>query len=572
MTDVGICFSSPHAFDNQLMTQFCHWCSGKTPNDVWKMQDMRELWNTMHDEYALEFPLLEHRMKRMYQEETVFQSENTNSDVATKKNAASISISTVALDTNSGKNENENEEDQKEKEIIALGVIFSAQLTSKQRLLLQADDVNGSFRIFRVLERYLCNPPLLSSQTLVEVPLDKQSFFIENYWALDSTVVRELLSSKRMQMSRKDMEELMSVTNVPLRSITRQFHNLKRIYGKVEENTEGYGRKFNLLAYIQGHYLLSDSLARKYAAIIFFIYSRFTIPTSLLKVSCEKFENCAASILACLVSPRQVFFKHCALEDSEFREKEEKEKYGEDYVNGGSPLMERTETNARLASSTKVESNVIITSGLIGNVPLVHPHVEPPAGMSTSIFSLSTLVGSATSSSAANFIPEVILAAEDVQCWSIIWRVFVHAGFVDPDKELLSSLREIRLYLTGEILDSAIAIVRKSIEIRTQGAQILRKLDEAKMRIVCKSLMQIGANLALAKEYRDFVEDVVVNVGAPLSAEGLTPTQIQIFLVNCSALVYVTRTGVAAKGWGEKKKDWIRFVLCARLVLKQLST
>jgi hypothetical protein len=52
-----------------------------------------------------------------------------------------------------------------------------------------------------------------------------------------------------------------TITRIPLRSVTRQFHNLKRIYAAMEGDEE---EDFNLFTFVSLKYRLSPHLSRKY--------------------------------------------------------------------------------------------------------------------------------------------------------------------------------------------------------------------------------------------------------------------------------------------------------------------
>jgi len=138
------------------------------------------------------------------------------------------------------------------------------------------------------------------------------------------------------------------------------------------------------------------------------------------------------------------------------------------------------------------------------------------------------------------------------------------------------------MHYTGDNLDKGMLAIRKSISQRTQGALLLRKVTEEKMRVIVKSLIQIGASLSQSREYRDFMEDIICKVSEPLHELGLNINQIQIFLIQCSCLVSIlpyvrgsSTTQTFSAGniavHSARKKDWIRFLLCTRLLIVQLA-
>jgi hypothetical protein len=142
------------------------------------------------------------------------------------------------------------------------------------------------FRSFQTLEHYLMQPHLLRIQSLCIVPHELQSWIIEKYWSLDDFFVREILN-KRLVKSRKDLEDIAEGTNLNLRRITRQLDNIKRIFSTFEDSPTVVGNIYNIIA---KSYLLSHSLCKRYACIIFLLYSKFNITSKrrMQKIPCEK--------------------------------------------------------------------------------------------------------------------------------------------------------------------------------------------------------------------------------------------------------------------------------------------
>ena len=100
-----------------------------------------------------------------------------------------------------------------------------------------ADDLSRieQYRVFDVLEHFMCQPLLLNSQMMIQIPLNVQKFIIQSYWGLNDSVVREIVY-KRLNKSRKDLDDVSDTTGLNLKSVTRQFDNLKRIYTFIEDN------------------------------------------------------------------------------------------------------------------------------------------------------------------------------------------------------------------------------------------------------------------------------------------------------------------------------------------------
>ncbi|KAJ7307115.1 hypothetical protein JRQ81_009096 [Phrynocephalus forsythii] len=134
--------------------------------------------------------------------------------------------------------------------------------------VLQSDTMDH-YRTFYMLERLLHSPPKLLNQLLFQIPPYRQTMLIERYYAFDEAFVREVLGKKLSKGTKKDLDDISVKTGVTLKSCRRQFDNFKRVFKAVEE------LRGSLVENIQQHFLLSDRLARDYAAIVFFANSRF---------------------------------------------------------------------------------------------------------------------------------------------------------------------------------------------------------------------------------------------------------------------------------------------------------
>lgn len=51
---------------------------------------------------------------------------------------------------------------------------------------------------------------------------------VERYHELDDSVLREILGKKVTSKTRKDLDDVSELTNVPLRSCHRQYDNIQR--------------------------------------------------------------------------------------------------------------------------------------------------------------------------------------------------------------------------------------------------------------------------------------------------------------------------------------------------------
>uniref|UniRef100_A0A8D0L5U5 FGF1 intracellular binding protein n=1 Tax=Sphenodon punctatus TaxID=8508 RepID=A0A8D0L5U5_SPHPU len=112
------------------------------------------------------------------------------------------------------------------------------------------------------------------------------------YYAFDEAFVREVLGKKLSKGTKKDLDDISAKTGVTLKSCRRQFDNFKRVFKAVEE------LRGSLVENIQQHFLLSDRLARDYAAVVFFANSRFETGKKKLQfLTFEDFAFCAEQMI-----------------------------------------------------------------------------------------------------------------------------------------------------------------------------------------------------------------------------------------------------------------------------------
>ncbi|KAG5851963.1 fibroblast growth factor (acidic) intracellular binding protein a isoform X1 [Anguilla anguilla] len=153
-------------------------------------------------------------------------------------------------------------------------------------------DTMDQFRTFQMCERLLHSPAKLANQLLFQIPPHRQAMLIERYYAFDSAFVREVLGKKLSKGTKKDLDDISTKTAIALKSCRRQFDNFKRVFKVVEE------LKGCLVENIQQHFLLSDRLARDYAAIVFFVNNRFeTGKRKLQYLSFQDFAFCACQLI-----------------------------------------------------------------------------------------------------------------------------------------------------------------------------------------------------------------------------------------------------------------------------------
>ena len=191
--------------------------------------------------------------------------------------------------------------------------LFSFRRPSPDRdselLQLYASD---QYRNFDLLEHALCQPELLAQQSLIVFPRDRFPLLVDRYYALDDAVAREIICKQRLTKTRKDLDEIATATGSHLKSVTRQFDNLKRIFIATEDCPG------NVYRFLIERYMLSSDLAKKYCCLVFLVSNGFALGSKkrILRVPCLGLERCAAVTMVCLVTDLNLFSSSCPGEDS----------------------------------------------------------------------------------------------------------------------------------------------------------------------------------------------------------------------------------------------------------------
>ena len=138
----------------------------------------------------------------------------------------------------------------------------------------------------------LHQPIMFSEQLVFQLDSETQNLLIEKYYALDDSVVRELLGRKFSSRLRKDLDETSERTRVSLRSCRRQFDNVKRVFRTLEEMPG------NFIHNIKTNFLLPPALAEKYSVIVFVACHRFEINKKKLNyLSFDDFSTVCKTIM-----------------------------------------------------------------------------------------------------------------------------------------------------------------------------------------------------------------------------------------------------------------------------------
>jgi hypothetical protein len=76
------------------------------------------------------------------------------------------------------------------------------------------------------------------------LPHDTKHYLLQSYYSFDERVVREILGKKLTSRARKELEEIVSKTRIPISGCRRMFDNLKRISKRLEDAPSSAGSHF----------------------------------------------------------------------------------------------------------------------------------------------------------------------------------------------------------------------------------------------------------------------------------------------------------------------------------------
>lgn len=608
-----LCIVSPPEFDVTTAALYTAWIAGKSPEQLQLIA--REYYDKGPSSSNTNFTQIDLNDTEIRDEDISFDDfNNITSDSdrpvlvqhAGDKTPEKINTNNININVNINSGENitcESANYQRNQQSPA-EIALKQQLVFRRKSNRYMDEtveliksaVYDDIRTFEALEHYLHAPTLLRTQTMLQIRSTKtQSFVIEKYWSLDDVVVREVIvGSKRLTRSRKDLDDVSEYTGISLRSVTRQFDNIKRLYTQVEDLEE-----CNLYDFMARNILLSPILCRKYACILFLLYSKFTLTSKkrIQRVKLRGLEKCAALTLACLVSDCNTFFRICQQGAGSVSDISG----GGSFVHTGGTTSSSSAHVHRSVSSPAASTSLplpIPPTATSTNAPLQRMHASsmassagssspPPfsATLATTDTQPSTPIGTEPSEDA---VCETISKGDAATCWGLVWAVFPYVNAVDPDKQLMNNLRDMKSALTGDVLNMACQCVTSSLLERPGGPIIVKKLEGSRLRSMLKTIMQIGANLSQTREYRDFFEDILTKIAEPLEEAGLSLTDMNTFLVCCSHLAKAipethrvsnmpppgpNNTNAQGSHKNDKfnrRKDCARFILCCRLVLLEL--
>ena len=163
---------------------------------------------------------------------------------------------------------------------------------SRQVLTLFQHEVQNSYRTFGVFEALLEQPVLLGLQSQIECPVDNASQrqrLVALYYGFDPVVFREFLGLKLTSRLRSNLDDVSDRTGIPIRSVRRQFDNLKRIHSRFDDVAVFRG---NVMSVCLREFCLPPIVAERYAAASFLMFHRFDLETSERKYQFLTWGDC----------------------------------------------------------------------------------------------------------------------------------------------------------------------------------------------------------------------------------------------------------------------------------------
>eukprot|EP00903_Cladosiphon_okamuranus_P011981 g11252.t1 len=138
-----------------------------------------------------------------------------------------------------------------------------------------AKDTADTYRVFDTMEHFLRQPEHLRGQLQVQLGGTTQAWMVERYHELDESVLREILGKKVTSKTRKDLDDVSELTNVPLRSCHRQYDNIQRLLGNLEDSVAL--PHLSVAKEVQDKLGLPLWLAARYTAVVFLLHVRFHV-------------------------------------------------------------------------------------------------------------------------------------------------------------------------------------------------------------------------------------------------------------------------------------------------------
>eukprot|EP00035_Acanthoeca_spectabilis_P038431 m.52999 g.52999 ORF g.52999 m.52999 type:complete len:398 (-) comp9136_c0_seq1:75-1268(-) len=154
-------------------------------------------------------------------------------------------------------------------------------------------DTVDEYRTFELLEKYMQNPLQLATQTVITISSGTQQELLALYYAYDDAVMREILCNQLSKKIRNDLDVVADKTRVSLKSVHRQFDNLRRIFRKLED------RPGQLSELVLTRFVLKPKLANNYARLLFMWNNKLLIDKpNLAHLGLSRFLLCSQEFMA----------------------------------------------------------------------------------------------------------------------------------------------------------------------------------------------------------------------------------------------------------------------------------
>mmetsp|Transcript_20659 Transcript_20659/g.51732 ORF Transcript_20659/g.51732 Transcript_20659/m.51732 type:complete len:443 (+) Transcript_20659:17-1345(+) len=175
--------------------------------------------------------------------------------------------------------------------------------------LLNMQECQEEYQVCEWMAPYLSQPQQYQTQLHFNLSTEQLRALIAEYYTFDEDVMREFLGKTLNKTVLRELEDIAEQTKVPVASVRRQFHNLKRILSHVEQQVtfekeaakaSGKGMTQTVLSMIDEVFLLPVELASQYLHVIFLSCNRIETFKSRLNVLDFKELNSLTGVVCAL--------------------------------------------------------------------------------------------------------------------------------------------------------------------------------------------------------------------------------------------------------------------------------
>ena len=394
------------------------------------------------------------------------------------------------------------------------------QSVDSETAQLYKEETVDRFRTYALLESSLKTPRLLSrnrhipSSTFFEA---QKIDLVSEYYSFDSRVFRHFLGRKLTNKFQKDLDDVRDEVGVPLRSVRRQFGNLRRIFDFYDDVGDSVMVTTQTLLEIE--FLLPEHLSRAYSCALFLLVHRFQLQISKKKYQLLTWEDC------CFVAQQIMlhWLQRPAFNATPAAIKAE--------LNDSTSM---SPTNARESDGADETTAHPLTPRIFR-----HANSMTPEGSKEQTNDAKFVDGRARQHSMANDGMSPMgkrlsqRAIDDTQIELIDsskrGNIRNRRGALDLDGHFLSCLRDLKAHIfvgTNSRNDTdafaRVVLYKPDGKMYTWGRRFM-----SKFRAFTKSLMQIALGLNTQKEFRDLFEDLLDDICTPLNQCKIGNTEVK---------------------------------------------